>query len=60
MKRPPSEHQRFEAFLDAAYGTFKERVARGRKLSDEATESAAKGRVWTGEESACPNGRGFF
>jgi protease IV len=47
----PSEHQRFEAFLDAAYGTFKERVARGRKLGDEATESAAKGRVWTGEDA---------
>jgi len=47
----PPERQRFEAFLDAAYGTFKDRVAQGRKLSGDAVESVAKGRVWTGEDA---------
>ena len=47
----PAERQRFEAFLDGAYDTFKNRVARGRKLSEDALESVAKGRVWTGEDA---------
>jgi protease-4 len=47
----PPERQRFEAFLDAAYGTFKDRVARGRNLGEDAIESVAKGRVWTGEDA---------
>ena len=47
----PPEKQRFEAFLDAAYGTFKDRVAQGRKLSAETVETVAKGRVWTGEDA---------
>jgi protease IV len=47
----PPERQRFEAFLDAAYATFKDRVAQGRKLSADAVETVAKGRVWTGEDA---------
>jgi len=47
----PAERQRFEAFLDGAYDTFKDRVARGRKLGQDAVESVAKGRVWTGEDA---------
>jgi protease-4 len=47
----PPGRQRFEAFLDAAYDTFKDRVAQGRKLSADAVESVAKGRVWTGEDA---------
>ncbi|HXA71692.1 MAG TPA: signal peptide peptidase SppA [Stellaceae bacterium] len=47
----PPEKQRFEEFLDAAYGTFKDRVAQGRKLSADAVETVAKGRVWTGEDA---------
>jgi protease-4 len=31
------------------YNTFKERVAKGRKMSVEAVENVAQGRVWTGE-----------
>jgi protease-4 len=47
----PPEKQRFEAFLDDAYATFKDRVAKGRKLGDDGVESVAKGRVWTGEDA---------
>jgi protease IV len=44
-------HRRFEAFLDDIYAGFKDRVARGRKLSADAVEAVAKGRVWTGEDA---------
>ncbi len=54
----PPEKQRFEEFLDAAYGTFKDRVAQGRKLSAEAVETVAKGRVWTGEDAKSTGTRG--
>ena len=47
----PQERQRFEAFLDEAYATFKDRVAKGRKLAEDGVEGAAKGRVWTGEDA---------
>ncbi len=47
----PPEKQRFEAFLDAAYATFKDRVAKGRNLGEDGVESAAKCRVWTGEDA---------
>ena len=47
----PSEKERFEAFLDGAYATFKDRVAQGRKLGEDGVESIAKGRVWTGEDA---------
>jgi protease-4 len=47
----PEAHQRFESFLDAVYGGFKDRVAKGRKLDDDAVEEIAKGRVWTGQDA---------
>lgn len=47
----PPEKERFEAFLDSAYTTFKDRVASGRKLGEDGVESVAKGRVWTGEDA---------
>ena len=47
----PAEHQRFEQSLDYVYGVFKDRVAQGRKLSADAVEKIAKGRVWTGDEA---------
>jgi len=51
----PEQHQRFENFLDATYGGFKDRVAKGRKLSADAVEAVAKGRVWTGEDAKTRN-----
>jgi protease-4 len=47
----PQEHQRFESALDDVYDVFKQRVAAGRKLSADAVEAVAKGRVWTGEDA---------
>src|SRR3984893_6153352 len=44
-------HSRLEAFLDEAYKGFKDRVARGRQMSQEAVEEVAKGRVWSGEDA---------
>lgn len=37
--------------LDATYQRFKERVAAGRKLTLDAVENVARGRVWTGEDA---------
>jgi protease IV len=48
----PAEHAHFEAMLDHVYQSFKARVAEGRKLSGEAVEQVARGRVWTGEEAS--------
>jgi protease-4 len=42
------ERRRLDAEIDAVYAQFVERVATCRKLSPEAAEAAAKGRVWTG------------
>jgi protease IV len=47
----PIARARLEAFLDATYAGFKERVAAGRHLSANAVEAVAKGRVWTGKEA---------
>jgi protease-4 len=47
----PSERERLEAVLDDIYGTFKSRVAEGRKLDAEAVEAIAKGRVWSGADA---------
>lgn len=47
----PDGYRRFEAFLDAVYAGFKQRVADGRKLAPDAVEQVAKGRVWTGEDA---------
>ena len=37
------------ANTESIYNTFKQRVAKGRKMSPEAVEAVAQGRVWTGE-----------
>ena len=42
---------RLEAFLDDTYRGFKDHVASGRHMTQEAVEEVAKGRVWTGEEA---------
>lgn len=44
-------HGRLEAFLDDTYRGFKDHVASGRHMTQEAVEEVAKGRVWTGEEA---------
>ncbi|HLI20668.1 MAG TPA: signal peptide peptidase SppA, partial [Stellaceae bacterium] len=44
----PAERDRLNAVLDDIYAGFKHRVAQGRKLSDDAVEAVAKGRVWSG------------
>jgi len=38
--------------MQDVYGTFKARVAAGRKLAPEAVEKIAQGRVWTGSDAA--------
>jgi protease IV len=48
----PAEYARFEAMLDHVYASFKTRVADGRKLSGEAVEQVARGRVWTGDDAS--------
>jgi len=47
----PEEWQRLQGFLDETYRGFKQHVAAGRHLSDDAVEAVAKGRVWTGEDA---------
>jgi protease IV len=47
----PAARERLDAFLDAAYRGFKDRVAKGRHLSPDQVEAVAKGRVWSGEEA---------
>jgi protease IV len=47
----PDEHERFERTLDTIYAGFKQRVADGRKMSADAVEAVAKGRVWTGADA---------
>jgi protease IV len=47
----PQERTRLEAELDDTYAGFKNHVAAGRRLSADAVESAAKGRVWSGEDA---------
>ena len=44
----PAERDKLNAALDDLYGGFKARVAQGRKLSNDAVEAVAKGRVWSG------------
>ena len=44
-------HSRLEAFLDDTYRGFKDHVASGRHMTQEAVEEVAKGRVWTGEDA---------
>ena len=47
----PQAHSRLEAFLDDTYRGFKDHVASGRHMTQDAVEEVAKGRVWTGEEA---------
>jgi len=44
-------HSRLEAFLDDTYKGFKDHVASGRHMTEEAVEAVAKGRVWSGEDA---------
>lgn len=45
------ERARFRDFLQGFYGTFLDRVSKGRKMDPAAVEEVAKGRVWTGEQA---------
>ncbi|MGV0834185.1 signal peptide peptidase SppA [Mycolicibacterium thermoresistibile] len=47
----PEQHARVEAEADLFYTDFVERVAAGRKLSVDAVEAVARGRVWTGADA---------
>jgi protease IV len=47
----PQAEARLNAFLDATYGGFKQRVAAGRRMTMAEVENVAKGRVWTGAEA---------
>ena len=47
----PEQQQHVEAEADLFYTDFVERVAAGRKLSVEAVEQVARGRVWTGADA---------
>jgi len=48
----PRQRAKLEASLDKVYDTFTARVADGRRLSLEAVEMVARGRVWTGADAA--------
>ena len=45
------QHAQVQAGADLSYKDFVERVAEGRKLTVEAVESVARGRVWTGADA---------
>ena len=45
------QHAHVEAEADLFYTDFVERVAQGRKLSVEAVDAVARGRVWTGADA---------
>jgi protease-4 len=47
----PAERAAMQAQVDAFYARFVDRVAEGRRLSKEATEKVAQGRVWTGQQA---------
>ncbi|HEX3883182.1 MAG TPA: signal peptide peptidase SppA [Stellaceae bacterium] len=47
----PAAQHRLDDVLDRIYAGFKNRVGNGRKLTPEAVEAVAKGRVWTGEQA---------
>jgi len=44
-------HSRLEALLDETYKGFKDHVASGRQMTQEAVEAVAKGRIWSGEDA---------
>ena len=41
----------YEQSMEAIYGIFLQRVARGRQLSLEEVEEVAQGRIWSGREA---------
>jgi len=47
----PAEKARFEEWLDRVYDDFTSKVSQGRKLTREAVEKIAKGKIWTGEDA---------
>ena len=47
----PEQHAQVEAEADLFYTDFVQRVADGRKLSTDAVEEVAKGRIWTGADA---------
>jgi protease-4 len=47
----PSEAERVNAMLDDVYVNFVDRVAKGRKMSPQAVEAIAQGRVWSGKKA---------
>jgi len=47
----PAGKQRLSAMLDRIYQGFKDHVSAGRRLTPDAVEAIAKGRVWSGEEA---------
>ncbi|MGA7131909.1 MAG: signal peptide peptidase SppA [Mycobacterium sp.] len=47
----PEQHAQVEAEADLFYQDFVQRVAEGRKLSVEAVDAVARGRVWTGADA---------
>ena len=47
----PLQRARMEEWLDRVYEDFIAKVGEGRKLSKEAVEKIAKGRIWTGEDA---------
>lgn len=53
LNKPFSEtgRERMNAIMDSIYVAFTDRVAKGRKLTPEAVEKIARGRVWTGQQA---------
>jgi protease IV len=47
----PEQHAQIEAEADLSYTDFVQRVADGRKLSTDAVEAVAQGRIWTGADA---------
>ncbi|MGE2813996.1 signal peptide peptidase SppA [Mycobacterium heidelbergense] len=47
----PQQRAHQEAQADLVYANFVERVAQGRKLSADAVDAVARGRVWTGADA---------
>jgi protease-4 len=48
----PEQKAKLGTSLDRVYDTFTSRVAEGRRLSPEAVDAVARGRVWTGADAA--------
>jgi protease-4 len=47
----PAQKARFARWLDRVYDDFTAKVSTSRKLSRDAVETIAKGRIWTGEDA---------